>query len=539
MEQGEKERIAQAVAGVQSELDPPSLPSHASNTVDDLGEGNPKPLRDPSSPTAPDENDDLYAELDDGHSSLRRTHHHSHEAGDRDSAKSGLLAVDSALKHSSGTGLGLDGAPNNNGNHDAHKDHQQSENVSGSLPPSGQDEEESEGEESDDDSDVDVVLSADAGDGLVRLPGPATWNRPGIPARAQVTARQNGIPTASSALANMMSVLPSPTGAFPSVHQKSLYDLEIGKLAEKPWRERGADVSDYFNYGFDEATWKMYCERQQQMRLESAGLAKIKMHDQVGQNVHPPAENPSNVHYGPSGGGMGAVGVVPPGFPMMAVPPLPGSFPGGPPNAVSRSVHDSDDVMTLTGGGAVSGMIGTDNMPEKSGPQGLPPGAGMLPPLTQQLAAQLLRGISPGHGGPAPPFPFPPGVLPPGMGAFMPMMPMNPRGPLPGDVLPGESREVGSAGDSGPRGSKEGLMDNNGGRDRMGRRDRDWGPVDRDRRNGSPPGHDNTFDRGRGGRYGESDRDRMREPDDRPHSRRDDRDRDRRRDSRSSKRSRR
>ena len=32
----------------------------------------------------------------------------------------------------------------------------------------------------------------------------------------------------------------------------------------------GADISDYFNYGFTEETWKQYCEKQRRMRLESA-----------------------------------------------------------------------------------------------------------------------------------------------------------------------------------------------------------------------------------------------------------------------------
>ena len=29
----------------------------------------------------------------------------------------------------------------------------------------------------------------------------------------------------------------------------------------------GADLSDYFNYGFNEDTWKTYCEKQKRMRI--------------------------------------------------------------------------------------------------------------------------------------------------------------------------------------------------------------------------------------------------------------------------------
>ncbi|KAJ4943467.1 hypothetical protein JOQ06_005968 [Pogonophryne albipinna] len=32
--------------------------------------------------------------------------------------------------------------------------------------------------------------------------------------------------------------------------------------AERPWRLSGADITDYFNYGFDEEIWKMYCKKQ-------------------------------------------------------------------------------------------------------------------------------------------------------------------------------------------------------------------------------------------------------------------------------------
>lgn len=36
---------------------------------------------------------------------------------------------------------------------------------------------------------------------------------------------------------------------------------------EKPWRKPGADLSDYFNYGFNEDTWKTYCDKQRRLRM--------------------------------------------------------------------------------------------------------------------------------------------------------------------------------------------------------------------------------------------------------------------------------
>lgn len=43
-------------------------------------------------------------------------------------------------------------------------------------------------------------------------------------------------------------------------------------MDDKPWRKPGADITDYFNYGFNEETWRAYCERQKQMRLNESGV---------------------------------------------------------------------------------------------------------------------------------------------------------------------------------------------------------------------------------------------------------------------------
>ncbi|KAB5539697.1 hypothetical protein PHYPO_G00092000 [Pangasianodon hypophthalmus] len=44
--------------------------------------------------------------------------------------------------------------------------------------------------------------------------------------------------------------------------------LEVDEeLEEKPWRKPGADLSDYFNYGFNEDTWKAYCDKQRRLRM--------------------------------------------------------------------------------------------------------------------------------------------------------------------------------------------------------------------------------------------------------------------------------
>lgn len=46
---------------------------------------------------------------------------------------------------------------------------------------------------------------------------------------------------------------------------RSVYEIEIELLDRKDWRMPGADISDWFNYGFDEFTWAEYTRRRREM----------------------------------------------------------------------------------------------------------------------------------------------------------------------------------------------------------------------------------------------------------------------------------
>ncbi len=37
--------------------------------------------------------------------------------------------------------------------------------------------------------------------------------------------------------------------------QVSAFDVDIGSLEERPWRNKNVDILDFFNYGFNERTW--------------------------------------------------------------------------------------------------------------------------------------------------------------------------------------------------------------------------------------------------------------------------------------------
>ncbi|XP_067274566.1 pre-mRNA 3'-end-processing factor FIP1 isoform X3 [Pseudorasbora parva] len=63
----------------------------------------------------------------------------------------------------------------------------------------------------------------------------------------------------------------------------SLLQVDVESFEEKPWRKPGADLSDYFNYGFNEDTWKVYCDKQRRLRmsleiLSLTSSSKIMVH---------------------------------------------------------------------------------------------------------------------------------------------------------------------------------------------------------------------------------------------------------------------
>ena len=44
------------------------------------------------------------------------------------------------------------------------------------------------------------------------------------------------------------------------------YNVDLDTMKDKPWLRPGSDITDYFNYGFTEKTWKKYCEMQKERR---------------------------------------------------------------------------------------------------------------------------------------------------------------------------------------------------------------------------------------------------------------------------------
>uniref|UniRef100_A0A4W5KU41 Pre-mRNA 3'-end-processing factor FIP1 n=1 Tax=Hucho hucho TaxID=62062 RepID=A0A4W5KU41_9TELE len=77
--------------------------------------------------------------------------------------------------------------------------------------------------------------------------------------------------------------------ALGSVNGIPVLEVDMESFEEKPWRKPGSDLSDYFNYGFNEDTWKTYCEKQRRLRMGYEGMnhtsaTKIMVHQ--GRSAH-------------------------------------------------------------------------------------------------------------------------------------------------------------------------------------------------------------------------------------------------------------
>lgn len=74
------------------------------------------------------------------------------------------------------------------------------------------------------------------------------------------------------------STLPTPNkvdidavGQYDGV---DIFDVDPETFADKPWRKPGADITDYFNFGFNENTWRLYCTKQKSIRDDFMGLRR-------------------------------------------------------------------------------------------------------------------------------------------------------------------------------------------------------------------------------------------------------------------------
>lgn len=58
------------------------------------------------------------------------------------------------------------------------------------------------------------------------------------------------------------AINPNVVGMFDG---RSILEVDLSAMADKPWRRPGSDISDWFNYGFDELSWEAYCHRRREI----------------------------------------------------------------------------------------------------------------------------------------------------------------------------------------------------------------------------------------------------------------------------------
>nr|CAG4636452.1 EOG090X0BVA [Eubosmina coregoni] len=201
------------------------------------------------------------------------------------------------------------------------------------------------------------------------------------------------------------------------------HEFSVDSQEEKPWRKPGADITDYFNYGFNELTWQAYCERQRRMRMESgAGV-------------------PASLGLGPP--------------PKMIIPPAP-----IPIAVVNENSKYAGSVMVKKAGppparkmaGAID-VIGGGNLSSRRPESGVSPSSPSLeesneqseaPPVAEKPSVSIdFSRPPPGFPNMAlpPPFGMPPPVIPPPLMMAPPPIVPDPYGAgefLPGPGAPGD-----------------------------------------------------------------------------------------------------
>ncbi|KAJ3102495.1 pre-mRNA 3-end-processing factor fip1l1 [Phlyctochytrium planicorne] len=140
------------------------------------------------------------------------------------------------------------------------------------------DNEDEEGSKSDDsDEDVEIVLdSFDKPSEEEEKPAALVNIKP----QQQISKEEDSkaaAPTAKSTI---------DINAVGQYEGKDIYDADLDSFEDKPWRKPGADITDYFNYGFTETTWRQYIGKQKQIREEQKMSRMIHVHEFKPDDYH-------------------------------------------------------------------------------------------------------------------------------------------------------------------------------------------------------------------------------------------------------------
>jgi hypothetical protein len=86
------------------------------------------------------------------------------------------------------------------------------------------------------------------------------------------TSNVAGQPVASSQKIDLNTVGQIAGKLFPNSYLgKDVYDVDLDGFGDKPWKKAGADITDFFNFGFQESSWKEYADKQNLIRSGQQG----------------------------------------------------------------------------------------------------------------------------------------------------------------------------------------------------------------------------------------------------------------------------
>lgn len=210
-------------------------------------------------------------------------------------------------------------------------------------------------DESDEESDSDVEIIIGTGTDSSKLDSKSIINGGPAPISSAEGLMDANIPTISSNYTESRATL--DLNSIGDFEGQPITDIDPEVLKQKPWRQPGSNLSDYFNYGFNEQTWMEYLHRQDHLRQDYnpqkilVGLMTLqqqgKLHDSSKD-----LELPTNTSVVPNSTSINSSaianpsvppGIPPPGFPPMGMPPMFGGFPPFPFPGMMNSINNMNN----------------------------------------------------------------------------------------------------------------------------------------------------------------------------------------------------
>lgn len=90
-------------------------------------------------------------------------------------------------------------------------------------------------------------------------------------------------------------VTPDEYKEFLGLGHGEIFNLDLDRVVEPPWRLPGAESSDFFNYGMDEAGWKEYCKKIEFHRQEFSMKKKIQTYESTSLSFQQDPDLPPEV----------------------------------------------------------------------------------------------------------------------------------------------------------------------------------------------------------------------------------------------------